>query len=127
MLENNAKRIVKEGEHMNYINFYDKLATKDVRELKKGLIWWAENVKNGILLFDTTAMEKIYQRMQEQKVCGNFHKDECELWIEDLAIDWKNIGGTKGVLEKIYWRGTCRFIYVAPLSWENASLWYEFK
>lgn len=113
---------------MKNLNYNDIFATNDVRELKERLLSWAEANPNGILLFDTTFITKIHRRMTQQGVVGyQFGNGLC---IEDIKFTWHRLPGDKGILRSII-RKTSKTteeeLYKDLSSWEECTLWYEFR
>ena len=108
---------------MNNINWYDKLATQDVNKVKEHLLEWTKTNPNGILLFNTITMSNIHKRMQEQNITGYITRNS--LFLDNMAIVWDKLPGNKGILRSIFLDDET--IYTQPTSWEECSLWYEFK
>lgn len=110
---------------MNYINWYDKLATKDVSKLKEHLLEWVKSNPNGILLFDTINMSNIHKRMQEQNIPGHITRNSLHFEDDGMVIVWDKLSGNKGILRSIFLDN--EIMYTQPTSWEESALWYGFK
>lgn len=113
---------------MKNLNYIDIFATNDVRRLKERLISWAKDNPNGILLFDIENIQKIHRRMSQQSVVG--HGFGNGLCIEDIKFTWHRLPGDKGILRSII-RKTSKTteeeLYKDLSSWEECTLWYEFR
>ena len=111
---------------MRDLNWNDIFVTKDVRKLKERLLNWAKDNPKGVLLFNTTIVSKIHHRMTQQKVSG--YQFGNGLKIEDIKITWHKLPGNKGILESITRENTTKeVLYKEPASWEECTLWYEFR
>ena len=113
---------------MRFINYYDKLAEKDIKKLKADIIWWVENNQDAILLFDTPIIRDIRRRMKEQEIqqCIILGYSKNKVVIEDIIIEWHNVGGKKAILKSVK-DETGRALYEQPSSWKDSELWYQFK
>ena len=113
---------------MRNLNYIDIFATNDVRRLKERLISWAEANPNGVLLFDMKNIQKIHRRMTQQCVVGyQFGNGLC---IEDIRFSWHRLPGDKCILRSIIRKtskATEKELYRDLASWEECTLWYEFR
>lgn len=109
-----------------YLNYYDNLAQSDIRKMKENLVKWVKNNPNAVLLFDSTIIPVIFRKMSEQQVCG-YTETENILVIENIKIQWYNIGCRKAILKSITETDTNVTIYTPPDSWSESEIWYQFK
>lgn len=115
---------------MNHILFCDIFSNEDIRKVEKHFREWiSTNEMKGILLFDVSIMNQLYKRAVEQKVHTflDTNGSSRKFGLGDLRIVWYELSGTKAILKTVNSISTGKVLYSEPSSWNEATVWYQFK